>query len=244
METMTKRAIPPILQMEQGKRPSRRIQLRRRGASGAGGNSHPRTPRRVLERLSRWLAGWFAANTFLPERLPARLRHPLSGFVAAALLELLAALGTLVLVLVLPSFSYVGTLELLMVAYIALSWGAGPGLAATFFGAILLEWLVLPERAAITHIPAASLVEVVVLLVVGITLSLMASQREQARRRAVQAQAEAQARELAAREANRHMDAFLGIAGHELRSPLTTMLATIQLVGRRLRRLSGPEPLS
>jgi signal transduction histidine kinase len=196
----------------------------------------------VLDRVSQW----FVDNTFLPEWqwLPRWLRHPWSGFVLAALLQVGAALITLGLVVLLPMFSYVGTLELLVVALIALSFGAGPSLAATLFGAILLEWFVLPERTAITHISAASLMDVSVLVIVGVVLSVVASQVEQVRRRAERAQAEAQARELAAREASRHLDAFLGIAGHELRSPLTTMLATIQLVERRLRRLSTSESLS
>jgi signal transduction histidine kinase len=231
-DTTLRHATRTIPLAEEERPPRRHVQLRRRWAAPGprGGTTHPRAPRRALSPVWRW----FAANTFLPEWLPARLRHPLSGFVVAAALELLSAFCTLGLVLIFPSFSYVGTLELLVVALIALSWGAGPSLAATAFGAILLQWLVLPERTVLTHTHAASVVEIAVLLLVGGVLSLAASRAERVRRRAVHAQAEAQARELAAREASRHMDAFLGIAGHELRSPLTTMLATIQLVARRL----------
>jgi PAS domain S-box-containing protein len=46
---------------------------------------------------------------------------------------------------------------------------------------------------------------------------------------------EARANELALREANRHMDDFLGIVSHELRTPLTTIKGNIQLARLRLR---------
>jgi signal transduction histidine kinase len=45
----------------------------------------------------------------------------------------------------------------------------------------------------------------------------------------------ARANELALREANRRMDEFLGMASHELRSPLTSIKANIQLAERRIR---------
>jgi len=45
------------------------------------------------------------------------------------------------------------------------------------------------------------------------------------------------ANERALMETNRRFDAFLGLASHELRSPLTTILGNIQLAQRRLRTL-------
>jgi signal transduction histidine kinase len=50
---------------------------------------------------------------------------------------------------------------------------------------------------------------------------------------------EARTREL--REANRRMDEFLAIAGHELKTPLTTIKGNLQLARRRLARLVGPQ---
>lgn len=50
-------------------------------------------------------------------------------------------------------------------------------------------------------------------------------------------QAEARARELALRETARQMDAFLGIASHELKTPLTSIKGNLQLVKRYLTRL-------
>jgi signal transduction histidine kinase len=50
----------------------------------------------------------------------------------------------------------------------------------------------------------------------------------------LQERAEAQARALAAVEANQHMDAFLGMVGHELKTPLTAVKMNLQLAKRRL----------
>lgn len=52
--------------------------------------------------------------------------------------------------------------------------------------------------------------------------------------------AEARARELALREANRQMDEFLSIASHELKTPLTSIKAYLQVVAKRLRAPAPP----
>ena len=52
-------------------------------------------------------------------------------------------------------------------------------------------------------------------------------------------QAEARARELALQETARQMDAFLGIASHELKTPLTSIRGNLQLVKRYLTRLQA-----
>jgi signal transduction histidine kinase len=56
------------------------------------------------------------------------------------------------------------------------------------------------------------------------------------RQRLIEERARAQAGELAQREANRRMDAFLGIVSHELRTPLTAINTNTQLAARRLRK--------
>ncbi len=57
------------------------------------------------------------------------------------------------------------------------------------------------------------------------------------RERLIRKRTESQAAELAARSANRLKDEFLGIAGHELRSPLTTIRASVQFAKRHLARV-------
>jgi PAS domain S-box-containing protein len=56
--------------------------------------------------------------------------------------------------------------------------------------------------------------------------------------------AAAQARALALQEANRRMDSFLGIASHELRTPMTSVRVNIQMAERALRALLGEEATS
>jgi PAS domain S-box-containing protein len=57
------------------------------------------------------------------------------------------------------------------------------------------------------------------------------------RERLIAAHAEARGRELSLRTAKDHMEEFLGIASHELRTPMTTIKANIQLAQRRLATL-------
>ncbi len=56
--------------------------------------------------------------------------------------------------------------------------------------------------------------------------------------------AEAQASELVLREANRRMEAFLGIVCHELKTPLTIMHGSLQLAERKVKRLVSAEVAS
>lgn len=49
--------------------------------------------------------------------------------------------------------------------------------------------------------------------------------------------AEARANELALREANRHMEEFLSLVCHELKTPLTVMRGSLQLAERKVKRL-------
>ncbi len=54
------------------------------------------------------------------------------------------------------------------------------------------------------------------------------------RERILQEREEARANELAAREATRRMDEFIGIASHELKTPLTSIKGNLQLARRRV----------
>lgn len=56
------------------------------------------------------------------------------------------------------------------------------------------------------------------------------------RERLLSDRAESQARELALRDANRLMDEFIAIAGHEIRTPLTTIKGSVQLARRQLNK--------
>lgn len=62
------------------------------------------------------------------------------------------------------------------------------------------------------------------------------------RERLLRERADAQGREVALREAKSRMEDFLGVASHELRTPMTTIKANIQLAQRRLTKLTHALP--
>ncbi len=61
------------------------------------------------------------------------------------------------------------------------------------------------------------------------------------RERLLREQAEARASELALREANRRMEEFLSVAGHEFRTPLTSVLGNVQLAALWIEDLKQAE---
>jgi PAS domain S-box-containing protein len=63
------------------------------------------------------------------------------------------------------------------------------------------------------------------------------------RERLVRERTQAQANELAAREATRRMDTFLGIASHELKTPLTVIKSSLQLILWQVQESMNPQDL-
>lgn len=80
------------------------------------------------------------------------------------------------------------------------------------------EWVYTPGELALTKAVAK--------------LAALVVERE----RLLTERAESQARELALRDANRLMDEFIAIAGHEIRTPLTTIKGSVQLARRQLNK--------
>jgi PAS domain S-box-containing protein len=64
------------------------------------------------------------------------------------------------------------------------------------------------------------------------------------RERLLREREESRANELALLSANQRMDEFLGIASHELKTPITSVKANIQMAERRLQPFLSPEPLT
>src|SRR5215813_12530565 len=69
-------------------------------ATEGGGVPDAAAPHTIWHTLTRW----FADNTFVPERLPARWRHPAISYILAIALEVVAAFVTLGIVRALPTF--------------------------------------------------------------------------------------------------------------------------------------------
>ncbi len=144
---------------------------------------------------------WLQANTFVPTRLPMRLRHPVAGYVMAALVQIAVAVINRLLNQYVPTYHYHGVLEVLAVALIAMNWGAGPGVFAALVALVLDETSVLPPLHGEEQLTGEDFIEGVLFMAMGICLSLVASTTERSRRRAVEERAAAQAREAEARPA-------------------------------------------
>jgi len=125
---------------------------------------------------------WFLTHTFTPLWLPKQWRHPVVGYVVAILLQLIAIFATLLLLQIFPSFTFTALLEVLAVALVALNWGAGPSLAGTVIGAALLNYVVQPPRFTWSLGSPTNLVELFLFLLVGVTISIVASKFERERR--------------------------------------------------------------
>jgi len=130
------------------------------------------------------ISRWFQANTFTPLWLPTWLRYPVLGSLVAALLQIITIFITLWLVQLFPAFSVAGLLEILVVALIALTWGAVPSVVATLIGAALLEYVILPPHFSWTPMQPEDLVQVFLFLTVGLVMSIVASRIQGARRNA------------------------------------------------------------
>ncbi len=78
---------------------------------------------------------------------------------------------------------------------------------------------------------------VVVLIRQGVSV-LEQAQLQRERQQAHEREQAAQANELALREANRQLETFLGMASHELKTPLTSIGMGLQMIQRRIQRLT------
>ncbi len=160
---------------------------------------------RVARTIVR-LRNWLAANTFQPAWLPKGLRRPELGYVVAALMQVAAVSVDLQLVRAHPTFQVAGLLVVLVVVLVALSWGAGPSLLATLLGAMLLQISVLQSHLSRPTGTRVGAIELLLMTLTGLVVSVVASQTEHARRKAVA--------EAAAAETQRHV-------AEELTSQLT-----------------------
>ncbi len=146
-------------------------------------SSDPRLPAQK-RRPGQRLRHWFARSTFAPSWLPEKLQHPFFGYLIALLLQALAVFVTVYLDDMLRVFIFTGLLEVLAIALVALSWGVGPSIIATLFGAFLFDYIVLPPQLTWNLGDPRTLYQLLVFILIGLAISIVASQTESARRRA------------------------------------------------------------
>jgi PAS domain-containing protein len=147
------------------------------------GNGGKRGQLSPITRLYQTAFRWFQANTFAPKFLASPWSHPAFGYLVAVLGQVLAVTAITLIDHGLPSFRFAGVIVLLTVLLVAFGWGAGPGLVATLVGAVLLEFLIVPPIFSFAVAQVVDLFGVILYLVVGFTLSIFASQAQQARSR-------------------------------------------------------------
>ncbi len=127
---------------------------------------------------------WLLANTFAPPWLKGPLSHPLVGYLAAIVLQVLAIFITLLLSRAFPGFTHPTALSLLVITLVALWWGAAPSILSTLVGAVLVNYVLIPPRAFTWSVNLTDLVGFVVICLVGASISRLASQSERGRRQA------------------------------------------------------------
>ncbi len=130
------------------------------------------------------LQSWFLENTFAPQWLPKRWRHPLVGYLVAVLLEIGVVSLAFLTGHLLPVFAVQGSLIILGIVLVALTWGAGPSLLAVLVGTGLLKLVVVPFYLPLLVNGAVGALCFAVSLLTGGSISLLASQSAWARRRA------------------------------------------------------------
>lgn len=166
------------------------------GTSGVAAMQAERSSRgsaeAALARTWTEICHWLRFASWLPPWLPARWRHWGVGYLAAVLLQAIAVGITGLVNGVFPSFSFLGTLEILIVVFVALSFGMGPSLLATLAGAILLDFVVLTPHFAWSLSGGENLTGLALFLIVGGVVSILPSQTERARGEAEKARRQAE----------------------------------------------------
>jgi signal transduction histidine kinase/PAS domain-containing protein len=172
-----------------------------RGQATTPGEAESRVPPPSGHTRKPWpgLMRWIQENTFAPEWLPDQLRHPLIGYLVAALVELTAVSAILLLLTLVPDFDFYAIFTLVGVIVMAVGWGAGPSLFATLVSMLVLYLVVFSPRFSWVISDPADGIGLLVYLMVGVSISLLAGRSERARRHAEEAaqllaQAEARSR--------------------------------------------------
>lgn len=184
--------------------------------------------RRVASVALRWLAMHATYPNWLPESW--RLPWVSYGFAAAAA----AFTGGLLGILSATTSGAVqsGAPLLLVDVVVALAFGPGPSLLAALISVFMLDYLIYPPHFAWAHSDPGKAVSITIFGLVGCAISLLASRVERAR---AKNEALADALSASQQETIQRMDEFLGVASHEMKTPLTSLLANVQLAKRKLR---------
>jgi signal transduction histidine kinase len=176
------------------------------------------------------------AHAVVPDGLLRLWQHPPLGYLVAVLAQLAAVSLTLHLrYLLVQAFPYRGALSFLVIVLVALRWGGGPSLLSTLVGTALLHYFLLPSQGA-WSLGAPQIVATLVFLSVGLSISVLTSRAERARRMAQAATAREHELREKAEAAVQMRDEVLNLATHDMRTAVTPALGHAQLVQYDLSR--------
>src|SRR5581483_3709352 len=150
----------------------------------ADGSSPTKTRgnRPLLLRIVARPYQWFQENTFAPDFLKGAMAHPALGYLVAFVFQAILSLGILVLIHFYPSFRFPSVPLILAILLVALGWGAGPGIVAILAGMVTLIIFILPPVSSLAAGPTEDIVGISFYVVVGLAISILASNTERARR--------------------------------------------------------------
>jgi signal transduction histidine kinase len=191
---------------------------------------------------------WFLASAFEPAWLPRSLRHPAIGYLVAVALQIIMAALDMLVFLRYPVLPH-HLPFILIVVVVALYWGVGPSIAATFIGGFLLYYVVFPPHFTWNLDSEQDIAGLALYLCTSLIVSILASQKEQARRKAERLMREAeQARQDAQRLERRTHQAFNALLAmaEALVQPFDEQVApekgtgrAVNLAARRLAELTS-----
>ncbi|HKV57491.1 MAG TPA: histidine kinase dimerization/phospho-acceptor domain-containing protein, partial [Ktedonobacteraceae bacterium] len=125
---------------------------------------------------------WFQENTFAPNFLKGAVAHPALGYLVAFVFQAVISAGLFVLVHAYPSFRFPSVPLILVILLVAFGWGAGPGILALLIGAITLIIFILLPIFALQIEHTSYIIGIGFYAVVGLAISIFASNTERARR--------------------------------------------------------------
>ena len=160
-------------------------------AAADKGAAHSNGPLLMAKSGFEQVKAWVSANAFTPEWLPPMWRRWWVGYGAALLGQIAVTAFTLALVTAFPAWRYPGAIQLLVTVLIALAFGTGPSVVAAIFGAFLVYYVVAPPHFSLIPVAASDLLGALLYACVGVTISVLPSQVERARRAAERARADA-----------------------------------------------------
>lgn len=139
------------------------------------------------EQRGKSVAQWLRDSTFTPEWLPSPWNHPVAGYGFAILIPVISIILEMIIKHILGTFVFPGVLMTMAILVVAFLWGTGPGLFATLWGTILINYTVLTPQFSLSLNTFLEVFQTCFILVIGIIISLAVSRIERARAEAVKA---------------------------------------------------------